>query len=50
MGHTLINSRFALWLVELVGKTFVLDLEFSSVVPTMVSLEEVELADFRGFG
>ena len=46
LGCTLIDPRFAFWLVELVGEALVSDMEFSSVVYFLVYLEGTESADF----
>ena len=42
--------RFSIWLVELVGESFILYLELSFVVFDVVYLEGTQLADICGFG
>ena len=46
MGLTKNGSKYAFWLVELVGEAFVSNLELSPVVYLMVYLEGMESEDF----
>ena len=45
MGSLTFGNRFSVWLVELVGKAFILHLEFSFVVFDVVYLEGTQSAD-----
>ena len=45
MGPLMNDVRFSIWLVELVGETFISHLEFSSVVFDVVYLEGTQSVD-----